>query len=437
MIEQDSNKTSQTFAFKGEVFMSKHQPIDIKPSYSELYTMNGFNNRNFKTYSDLYDDSTTNNAVIDSFTNYIYGEGLNLLGGNISKYLDGEDARMAVKDLKIQGGFCMLVYWMNEKPLRLNYIDIEKVAIVLERGTYKHKSYYFSLDWDDISRYPKKQYPKFTGKYNGNKIELIYVKNLSKKIFPQPDYLPCVNWCKFEAELSNSGISFIENSIDSLTVINVNNGRIDDEVEAKKKADDLRETVTGSRNKGKVVVNFQEGAELSTTIDKITPPDLNQQNVFFSEEAERNIIKGHKAHPILFSSSQTSTGFSNNAEERTQALQDMYRRNINPFREVFINGLMPFFKLINPSAQLQFIDFDKVDELEEETKPLDNTTLNAQAQLKGSVGGVQSLLEVQASYVSGTTSYESAIAILDLIFGFNREQAIRLLGNPKPTAETL
>jgi hypothetical protein len=40
------------------------------------------------------------------------------------------------------------------------------------------------------------------------------------------------------------------------------------------------------------------------------------------------------------------------------------------------------------------------------------------------------LLEVQASYAAGTTTYESAIAILDLIFGFRRDQAVRLLGNP-------
>jgi hypothetical protein len=61
---------------------------------------------------------------------------------------------------------------------------------------------------------------------------------------------------------------------------------------------------------------------------------------------------------------------------------------------------------------------------------LNNKTLEAQASLKGSVGGVQSLLEVQNSYSQGITTYESAIAIFDLIFGFDRNQAIRLLGNP-------
>ena len=65
-----------------------------------------------------------------------------------------------------------------------------------------------------------------------------------------------------------------------------------------------------------------------------------------------------------------------------------------------------------------------------ETTLLDDTTLAAQAALKGSVGGVQALLQVQASYSAKTTTFESAIAILIKLFGVDRETAIVLLGNP-------
>lgn len=77
----------------------------------------------------------------------------------------------------------------------------------------------------------------------------------------------------------------------------------------------------------------------------------------------------------------------------------------------------------------------KIEAKEEEVK-VDEKTVDAQAALKGSVGGVQALLNVQASYAAGTTSYESAIAILDLIFGFTREQAVRLLGDPQTPTQT-
>ena len=67
---------------------------------------------------------------------------------------------------------------------------------------------------------------------------------------------------------------------------------------------------------------------------------------------------------------------------------------------------------------------------EEEDNNIDQATLDAQAALRGSVGGVSSLLAVQASYSAGTTSRKSAIAILKYIFGFDDAKAEELLGDP-------
>lgn len=58
-------------------------------------------------------------------------------------------------------------------------------------------------------------------------------------------------------------------------------------------------------------------------------------------------------------------------------------------------------------------------------------TLAAQAALRGSVGGVQGILAVQASVSAGTTTYEAALQILTIIYGFTEEQAIGLLGKPE------
>jgi phage gp29-like protein len=58
----------------------------------------------------------------------------------------------------------------------------------------------------------------------------------------------------------------------------------------------------------------------------------------------------------------------------------------------------------------------------------------AQANLRGSVGGVQGILELQASVAAGTTGYEAGIAILELIYGYGDADARRILGQPKPAA---
>jgi hypothetical protein len=55
----------------------------------------------------------------------------------------------------------------------------------------------------------------------------------------------------------------------------------------------------------------------------------------------------------------------------------------------------------------------------------------AKARLKGSVGGVQGILEIQKSVSEGVTDYTAALGILDLIYGIPVEEARRILGTPK------
>lgn len=65
-------------------------------------------------------------------------------------------------------------------------------------------------------------------------------------------------------------------------------------------------------------------------------------------------------------------------------------------------------------------------------------TQKAQAQLRGSVGGVSGILSVQTAVSAGTCTYDSAIAILTIIFGFGEEDAKEIVGEPitqEPTTE--
>lgn len=59
----------------------------------------------------------------------------------------------------------------------------------------------------------------------------------------------------------------------------------------------------------------------------------------------------------------------------------------------------------------------------------------AQAALKGSVGGVQALLAIQAGVTSGTTDRNAALTIIEELFGVSRELANAMLGEPKKEEE--
>jgi hypothetical protein len=61
----------------------------------------------------------------------------------------------------------------------------------------------------------------------------------------------------------------------------------------------------------------------------------------------------------------------------------------------------------------------------------------AQANLKGTVGGVQGILQIQQSVAEGITKREAAISLLETIYGFDTQTANALLGNPAPQPPTI
>lgn len=93
------------------------------------------------------------------------------------------------------------------------------------------------------------------------------------------------------------------------------------------------------------------------------------------------------------------------------------------------------FKLEKTLSKLLNIKIDilPLADIEEENEDEDEKLRKqSQAQLKGSVGGVTALLEIQKSVSEGTTNIDAAVEIIKEIFGIAEEIARRMLGNPKP-----
>jgi hypothetical protein len=369
-MKDSHTKDLQTFAFDGskEKF-SAFQPIDIKPRQGQDWILNGNNNINFKTYKDAYDDSPTNSAIIDAYVAYTYGEGLidNTTKGNLKKYLSDEDALMIVNDFKTYGGYAVQVIWNETEkiPIKIKYIPVYKLGVRYDMDNLKVKGYWFSYDWQNKYKYTPKFYPRFTGSFKGNPLEILLVRRpTAEPFFPVPDYLSGIPWAKVEGELGNSAINHFKNGLTALTVINYNQGRQATPELARQEAKKVRDMATGSENQGKVIVSFNDSLEEAVTVDQLSPPDLNQQNVFYAEEAERKLIVAHSAPPILFSGSNQGNGFSNNADEIAVSTKMLYRKKINPMREIICRGLKEVFDLINAEIMPWFKDFEEEKSLE-------------------------------------------------------------------------
>lgn len=381
---QDSH-TNEVHVFEKPVIMSAFQPIEVKPVLGRDWVLNGKDNLNFKVYSDAYDDSPTNQSIINAFVNYIYGEGLinksDLNDVDITKYISKSTSLLICKDYKTYGGYALQVIWdsneSEKKPLRLEYIPIYKLGVNYDIGTQEVNGYWHCYDWTRRFTYKPELYPAFSGQYKGEDLEILVVKRPhAEPFFPIPDYISGIPWARIEGELANAGYNHFKNAMSDITVINYNQGRQATPELARQEAQKVRDKVVGTENQSSVLVSFNDGAEEAVIVDRISPPELNQQNVFYSEEAERKLIVAHSAPPILFSGTNTGSGFSSNADEIETATNSLYRRHINPMREVILDGLKSVFELIDITITPDFKDFKeerlegaKPDDYKEQKKP--------------------------------------------------------------------
>lgn len=355
---------------------SKFQNIDIQPVKGRNWVTNGVNNSNFKIYKDCYDDSPTNQSIINAFVNYIYADGIvntSILNPvDLSQYLDDEDALLICQDYKTYGGYAVQVIWdsnpidEDRKPLRIQYMPIYKLGVNYDFEDEQVNGYWYSFNWANRFQYPPELYPEFTGSYKGNDLEILMVRRpTSETYFPVPDYVSGIPWAEVEGQLSNAAKSFFENSMTALTVINYNNGEISDEEERKIAANAVRESYAGPNGQGKIIVSFNEDPTSGVTVDQLSPPEMSSQTSFYSEEAERKLITAHSVRgmSILFADSGAS-GFSSNSEEMAMAQKILYRNLINPMRKVILRGLSKVFKVIDPLIKLDFLDFESEVKLE-------------------------------------------------------------------------
>ena len=363
-------KGLQTFAFEGErQDFSKFLPIDIKPTFGTDWILNGENNGNYKVYRDAYDDSPTNSAIINAYVSYLYGEGLINENDNtkLSRYISDEDILLICHDFKTYGGAMVQVIWdsSTKKPIRLKYSPVYKFGVKYNMQTLDVDGYWFSYDWTSRFRYAPTFYPRFTGNYIGNNLEMLLIRQpTAEPFFCVPDYKSGIPWAMVEGELANGAINHFRNGLTAMTIINYNQGRQESTELARKEADKVRKMATGSENQSNVIVSFNDSVEESVTVDQLHPPELNQQNVFFAEEAERKLIVAHSAPPILFSGSNGGNGFSSNADEIAVATKMLYRKKINPMREILTSGLKRVFDLIDSEIKPWFKDFDEETKLE-------------------------------------------------------------------------
>lgn len=189
--------------------------------------------------------------------------------------------------------------------------------------------------------------------------------------------------------------------------------------------------VRGADNSSEVVLleASQQTDDLSKQIkiDDLSSPYNDKLFEYSDSQAEKNICKACGVPLILVNPSDNSM-FGNSGEVLKEAKKQLFEsreEDRDQIEEVFIMLMKKFQKPVEGLKILNPYEEVKVDET-----PKD---LNAEAQatLRGSVGGVTALLAIQQSVSAKTTTKEAGVAMIVNIYGFSEEIAAEMLGNPE------
>ena len=185
----------------------------------------------------------------------------------------------------------------------------------------------------------------------------------------------------------------------------------------------------GAENAGSVALlevpkDVEDLSKALYVADMSTP--YNDKLFEYSEkQAERNICKAYLV-PLVLVNQDNSGVFGNSGamlfEAKKQLFEDKEEERIQ-----LTSGLNRILKHFEKPIQIEVVNPYEKEEIQEEAT---DENKKAQAVLRGSVGGVTSLLAIQASVSAKTTTKEAGVSMIVNLFGFSEEIAEEMLGEP-------
>ena len=345
--------------------LSNYIRPEIKEVSGKKWVLNGNKNSFYQTIIDAYNGSPTNSAIIDSYSQFIYGKGLTSKDkgtkpsqwASIISMLSKKDLRKICKDFEMFGEASMEVKYVNNKIQRCFHIAKQRIAPEVANEEGDITGYYYSYDFSNVNKYKPERFDAFGyGEGLGERSE-IYVFNdyqVGQFYYSNPSYVSGISWAKMEEEISNYSINHIQKGLSFGHIINMNSGVQESEETIIENTRQIREHLTGSSNAGAFFLNWNDNKETEITISALEVSDAHQQYQFLSAEARQQLCTAHKLTSPMLVGIKEASGFSSNADEIEVGFAELMINVINPKQEIILDGLMEVFSVNSISMDLQF-----------------------------------------------------------------------------------
>jgi hypothetical protein len=323
---------------------------------------------------DLYQNSATHNALVNSISAWIYGDGIDAdnkerhaedwvkFNKLINKKIGKNDIQLMCMDLKLHGGFYISFTYSLD---RTEIVEMEVLPFETMRSGHvdedgKGDWYYYSQDWSAGSRAKYSELKAFDPSSKSvypTQVLCVKMNSVGSYYYPKPDYIGAWNYIELDKNVSQYHLSQIEKGLAPSFVINFANG-----IPPRQKREEIKRTIetelAGSTNAGKFLCTFSDGRDTTPEITPVPLSDADKQYQFLSEEITKKVMISHRVvSPRLFGVID-SAGLGNNAEELQTASALFEQTIIDPFRDVIIDALKVLMNECGMTLSLYFKPFD-------------------------------------------------------------------------------
>jgi len=418
-----------------------------------------YKNRYPEYLLNLYRRSAKNHAIINSKKDYVVGqgwavnaEGLDTMGlARLQQFIEEPNQYESLNDIlekvaldyELYNGFALEIVYnqLNDKIAAIYHADFARY-----RSNEDGTKYYYSEDWKKHNPVVE-EIDAFNWKEPSGK-QLLYVKGYSPdcKYYPLPTYLGSTGYIELDVEIANFHLNAVKNNFVGGTIISFFNGEptLEEQEEISRQ---IKDKFTGTDNANSIVLNFADSRDRGVDIQQLNGNDFDKRFDILNKTVQREIYAGHSVtDPALFGIKEDGIFTSRNQlVDSFELFQNTYVNGRQQFIERVFNDLAAIQGLSNrlfiqdtEPISVQFSESTVTSVMTEaeirekvglqvvqteEDSTVDSKTKDAQAALKGSVGGVSGIITLLQQVKEGLIAENSAIAVLVELYGFSPEIA--------------
>ena len=378
---------------------------------------------------DLYNGSAWHQGIIKNKTHYIAGGGVEVVTGNLQRFLENpfsdftmdEIVEQLAFDYELFGAFAVKGTWNKEgtRVVRWEYLAIDMIRISSDE-----RMYYLSDDWTvqqqsaektNLRTIPALDENNKTGAF------VIYYKDPSKRgrreqgTYAKPPYHGGITAIQTDCDISKFHMYELQNGFKSGTMITFMDGFPETQEEAESFKNQIKGPASNIENSGDIIITFAPSADQAPRVESLTGNDLDKRYGSLESSVQQNILVSHSVvSPSLFGVAPEG---SFNAAESAE-LFEIFKKTYVDTRQRRIEWMLNYMiQLSGDIGTVKLRDVNPIGtaEVAPSQPVIGQPAIDAPVDVaKSALNGAQiaSLIDVVAKIKEGLLTSESALSIV-------------------------